>query len=360
MMISVFGGGQLARMLALAGIPLGHRFRFLDPTPDPPASRLGEHIRASFDDVTALKHLATGADVVTYEFENVPHRSVRTVSAVTSVHPTPDCLEIMQERLAEKKLFILLDIPTPRFSAIDTPEDVTGALESVGLPCMVKTRRSGYDGKGQRVVRTMADAEDLWLAMGGVALIVEEFVSFSREVSLLSVRDVAGNIVHYPLTESVHEGGILRCSKAPISSALQAEAERYATAVLTNFGYVGVLCIEFFECDGRLLANEMAPRVHNSGHWTIEGAECSQFENHIRAITGMPLGSVTMMAPVMMLNMIGVYPDLTSLLREPGAHVHLYDKSPAPGRKIGHVTLRGETAWDRATKLRRSCEWPQA
>jgi 5-(carboxyamino)imidazole ribonucleotide synthase len=347
-------------MLALAGIPLGHRFRILDPAERPPAAALAEHIRAEFDDPAALKLLAAGADVVTYEFENVPHHSVRMVAATTPVHPSPDCLAVAQERLAEKQAFVKFDIPTPRFAPIDGPEDIAGALAAVGLPCVVKTRRSGYDGKGQRVIRALSDAEGLWQDLGSVPLIAEEFVSFTRELSILSVRDAEGHILHYPLNENVHESGILRQSLAPAVTPLQRRAEQYSEAILEHFGYVGVLCIEFFEADGRLQANEMAPRVHNSGHWTIEGSICSQFENHIRAICRMPLGSPALVAPSAMLNMIGVLPDVRPLLARQDVHVHVYDKPPRPGSKIGHVTFRGANAWQDAKALRASKAWPQA
>ncbi len=360
MIVGILGGGQLAQMLALAGIPLGHQFRFLDPAEHPPAAALGEHIRAAFYDASALKKLAADADVVTYEFENVPHASVREVAKKTVVHPSPDCLAVAQERLAEKQAFVRFGIPTPRFAAIDGPGDVAKALREVGMPCVVKTRRSGYDGKGQRVVRTMADAESVWQQLGEVPLIAEQFVAFSRELSIVSARDAAGNVAHYPLTENVHESGILRQSLAPAASSLQSDAEGYAAKLMEHFGYVGVLCIEFFEAGGTLLANEMAPRVHNSGHWTIEGAVCSQFENHIRAVCGMPLGSTKTVAPSAMLNMIGVVPDILPLLKQEGAHVHLYGKSPRPGRKIGHVTFVGNDAWNKAKTLRTGGSWPQA
>lgn len=360
MIVGVLGGGQLAQMLALAGIPLGIRFRFLDPAQDPPAAGLGEHICAAFDNAAALKKLATGADIVTYEFENVPHTSVAQVATIAAVHPSVDCLQVAQERLAEKQVFQSFGIPTPRFAPIDGPEDIADALAAVGVPCVVKTRRSGYDGKGQRVVRTQADAASVWQDLGAVPLIAEAFVDFSRELSLLSVRGSNGRIVHYPLTENEHEGGILRCSVAPAQTTLQADAERYATSLLEHFDYVGVLCIEFFEADGKLLANEMAPRVHNSGHWTIEGAVCSQFENHVRAICGMSLGSTAVAAPSAMLNMIGVLPDVQALLGQEGAHVHLYGKSPRAGRKLGHVTFCGASAWAHARTLRADGAWPHA
>lgn len=361
MNIGIVGGGQLAQMLALAGIPLGHRFRFLDPGEQPCAAMLGTHVRAAFDDVQALVRFAQGMDVVTYEFERIPYQSMERVASVVPVYPSPACLAASQERLLEKQLFQQFGIPTPLFAPIDAAADIPDAIRRVGLPCVVKTRRDGYDGKGQCVIRSEQDCSGLWERLGGVPLIAEQFVSFSRELSLLSVRGTHGNVVHYPLTENLHQGGILRRSLAPASTNLQPIAEQYANGILQHFGYVGVLCIEFFEADGKLLANEMAPRVHNSGHWTIEGATCSQFENHIRAITGAPLGSVHVPAPAAMLNMIGVIPDASTLLAEPGLHAHIYGKNHSrPGSKLGHATFCGTDAWQRAESLRTTGRWPQA
>ncbi len=319
--VGVIGGGQLGRMLALAGIPLGLSFRFLDPSPDAPAGAVGELLVGAYDDPDLLDRLADGAAAVTYEFENVPVEAARLVGAV----PAPAALEAAQDRLVEKRLFRRLGIPTAR---IDD--------EVERFPAILKTRRLGYDGKGQRLVQTRPGTDPRH--------VLEERVLFDRELSLLAVRGRSGETAFYPLVENVHEEGILRSSRAPAADAPQAEAEGYATRLLDDLGYVGVLALELFEVGGRLLANELAPRVHNSGHWTIEGAATSQFENHLRAILGRPLGSTAVRGEVVLLNVIGTEPDTDAVLAVAGAHLHLYGKEPRPGRKLGHVTLIDPTA----------------
>ena len=302
-------------MLALAGIPLGLSFRFLDPAADAPAGEVGELLVGAYDDPELLDRLADGAAVVTYEFENVPVESVRQVGAI----PDAAALESSQDRLVEKQLFRRLGIPTAR---IDD--------EVEAFPALLKTRRLGYDGKGQRLVETWEGP--------GPHHVLEERVSFDRELSLLAVRGRDGDTRFWPLVENVHEAGILSTSRAPAAHAPQAEAEGYATRLLDELGYVGVLALELFDVGGTLLANEFAPRVHNTGHWTIEGAATSQFENHLRAILGLPLGS-TESRPSLLVNLIGSAPSTEDVLRIPGAHLHLYGKEPRPGRKLGHVTL---------------------
>jgi 5-(carboxyamino)imidazole ribonucleotide synthase len=321
-LVGVIGGGQLGRMLALAGIPLGLRFRFLDPAPDAPAGEVGELLVGDYDDPTLLDRLGDGAAAVTYEFENVPVEAARRVDAVPGVR----ALELGQDRLLEKELFRRLGIPTARF----------GALSDTGLPALVKARRLGYDGKGQRLVETSEPVENGELA--------EELVAFDRELSILAVRGQDGDTVFYPLADNVHREGILRVSRVPAAGAPQAAAEEIAARLLDELGYVGVLAVELFEVGGRLLANEFAPRVHNTGHWTIDGAATSQFENHLRAILGLPLGSTEPFAPCTMVNLVGDVPPLERLLALPGARVHLYGKEPRPGRKVGHVTLVGADA----------------
>jgi 5-(carboxyamino)imidazole ribonucleotide synthase len=317
--VGVIGGGQLGRMLGLAGVPLGLSFRFLDPVSDAPAAEVGEVLVGSYDDPRLLDRLADGAAAVTYEFENVPVDSARRVGAL----PQPAALEAGQDRLLEKQLFARLGIPTARF----------GGLDETGLPALVKSRRLGYDGKGQRHVDVHEPLGDDELA--------EELVAFDRELSLLAVRGHDGELRFWPLVENVHRDGILRLSRAPASNAPQEQAERYARALSDELGYVGVLALELFQVGERLLANEFAPRVHNSGHWTIEGAATSQFENHLRALLGLPLGPTTLVAPSVMANLVGTKPDLASLLEIGGAHVHLYGKEARSGRKLGHVTLVG-------------------
>lgn len=341
MRIGILGGGQLARMLALAGYPLGLRFRVLEPAPDAPAGDVAPHVVAPYDDPGALAGFAGGLDVVTYEFENVPVAAARALARRLPVHPRPDILEVAQDRLAEKRALEALGIPTPPFAPVDGRPDLDAAVRRLGLPAILKTRRGGYDGKGQALLRTGVDVDAAWAALGGVPLLLEGFVPFGRELSLLAARGADGEVRCYPLVENTHRGGILRLSLAPAADAAahQGEAERYARAVLERFGYVGVLAIELFEAEGRLLASEMAPRVHNSGHWTIEGAETSQFEQHVRAIAGLPLGDPSARGHAAMLNLIGDHPPAADLLRVPGVHLHLYGKAPRPGRKLGHVTV---------------------
>jgi 5-(carboxyamino)imidazole ribonucleotide synthase len=307
-------------MLGLAGIPLGLSFRFLDPAPDAPAREVGELLVGDYDDPALLDRLADGADVVTYEFENVPVDAARRVGAL----PAAAALEASQDRLVEKRLFRRLGIPT---APID--EEVTR------FPALLKTRRLGYDGKGQRLVETWEGSDP--------GHVLEERVPFDRELSLLAVRSRDGDTRFWPLVENVHEGGILRVSRAPAAGAPQAQAEEYAGRLLDELGYVGVLALELFDVGGELLANELAPRVHNTGHWTIEGSETSQFENHLRAVLGLPLGSTASRASTMV-NLVGAAPPAADLLRLAGAHLHLYGKEPRPGRKLGHVTLVEPTA----------------
>lgn len=318
-LVGCIGGGQLGRMLALAGAPLGVRLRFLDPAPDACAGHVGELVVGAYDDPELLAELAEGADVVTFEFENVPVAAASAVGAV----PGARALEEGQDRLREKELFRRLGIPTARF----------GTLDETGVPALVKTRRLGYDGKGQRRV----DAVE---ALAGDEL-AEEIVPFERELSIVAVRGRTGETRCYPLAENVHRDGILRVSRAPATDAPQLEAEAIATCLLDELDYVGVLAVELFQVGGSLLANEFAPRVHNTGHWTIDGATTSQFENHLRAVLGLPLGSTEALAPSVMVNLIGGIPPLEALLALPSAHLHLYGKEPRPGRKVGHVTLVG-------------------
>lgn len=341
--IGVLGGGQLGRMLALAGYPLDMRFRFFDPASDAPAGQIAEHVAGRYNDFEALERFARGVDAVTYEFENVPVEAARFLDERVRVYPPPAALSVSQDRLTEKNAFKAQGIPTAPFEAVDTWEGLLAAIERMGLPTVLKTRRMGYDGKGQVVLRSMEDAKGALETLGRQPLILEGFVPFSRELSIISVRDREGKTAFYPLVENHHHEGILRLSLAPapnLSSELQAEAEGYASRMLEALQYVGVLAIELFQVEGKLLANEMAPRVHNSGHWTIEGAETSQFENHLRAIAGLPLGSTAPVGYSAMINIIGEVPDPAKVLAVPGAHLHLYGKAPRQGRKLGHVTLR--------------------
>jgi 5-(carboxyamino)imidazole ribonucleotide synthase len=347
MRVGVLGAGQLGRMLALAGYPLGLRFRFLDPAPGAPAGVLAEQFVAPFEDPARLGVFLQGLDVLTYEFENVPVDLPRSLGRSVAVYPPPAALEASQDRLSEKSLFRRLGLPTAPFAPVDAPDHVGRALAAVGLPALLKTRRFGYDGKGQCLIRSAADAEGAWERQGRVPLLAEGFVRFDRELSILAVRGKDNRAAFYPLVDNVHAGGILRLSRAPapgLTAALQGRAEDYAGRVLRELEYVGVLAIEFFQQGDELIANEMAPRVHNSGHWTIEGAQTSQFENHLRAILGLPLGSTEVPGPCAMVNLIGAVPDPAAVLAVPGAHLHLYGKAARPGRKLGHVTVRAATA----------------
>jgi 5-(carboxyamino)imidazole ribonucleotide synthase len=352
MKVAVIGAGQLGRMLALAGYPLGIRCEFYDRSTDTPGGQVGPIHTGSFDDVAALATFASRADVLTFDWENIPVSSLEPLAGLVPIYPQPEALAVAQDRLLEKTLFRDLGIPTPDFAPVDLRSDLEAAIERIGMPGILKTRRLGYDGKGQARIRTRADIDAAWAALGGDALIYEGFVRFSREVSLIAVRSSRGEVAFYPLAENVHEHGILAETRAPAprSAALQKRAEKHLRAVLERFRYVGVLAMEFFVEDGRLVANEMAPRVHNSGHWTIEGAETSQFENHLRAILGLPLGSTRPRGHSAMVNFVGRMPATASALKVPGLHLHDYGKSEArPGRKLGHGTA--VTATGRARDL---------
>ncbi len=354
MTVGVLGGGQLGRMIALAGYTLGQRFVFLDPGAESSAGHVGNLRVGAYDDEERLSELARKSDVVTYEFENVPVASARFLNELVEVFPPPAALEVSQDRLDEKQFFARLGIPTPPFAAVSSREELTEAIARIGLPAVIKTRRFGYDGKGQMVLRTEADVDRAWEALGAALLIVEGLVPFDRELSILGVRSKTGETKFWPLVENEHRDGILRVSipKSDVwTPELQARAEQHSANVMNQLGYVGVLAIELFMKDSELLANEMAPRVHNSGHWTIEGAETSQFENHVRAILGMPLGSTRMVGVSAMLNVIGKLPPKESILAVEGAHLHAYGKDASPGRKLGHVTIRAQDKKELCDKI---------
>jgi 5-(carboxyamino)imidazole ribonucleotide synthase len=351
MRIGVIGAGQLGRMLALAGYPLGLRFVFLDQSADAPGAQVGRIIRGAFDDLQRLQELAADVDVVTFDVENVPVEAVQAIAATKPFFPPVKALGASQDRLYEKTLFRELKIPTPPFTPVDALEQFEAAVAKIGIPGVLKTRRLGYDGRGQYVVRSPDDVATAWKLLGGVPLIYEGFVDFSREVSIIGVRSTTGETRFYPLSANTHEAGILRHSVAPYRNAsLQTQAETYLKRLLKRFDYAGVLTIEFFVKNGLLIANEMAPRVHNSGHWTIEGAETSQFENHVRAILGLPLGGTRATGHSAMMNFIGRIPTLRNILRVSGVHFHSYGKEPRPGRKLGHCTITAPSgqARDRA------------
>lgn len=360
--VGVLGAGQLGRMLALAGAPLGLRFVFVDPDESAPAARLGRHIVADYTDAAALEALAQ-TDVVTYEFESVPTAAVDALAGKVSVFPPPRALSVARDRLEEKRLFTQLGIPTPRYLPVATPQALALAVKETGLPCVLKTRTLGYDGKGQVVVRDGDEVARLWSHVEGNLAILESFVPFSRELSVLGVRAQDGATRFYPLIENAHTSGVLRTSRSPapdVTPELQARAHDYAAKLLDALDYVGVLALEMFQVEGELWANEIAPRVHNSGHLTIEGARTSQFENHLRAILGLPLGETELLGAAGMVNCVGAMPKPGDVLSVPDAHLHDYDKTPRPGRKVGHVTLRAADATrlePRMQQLRELCPW---
>ena len=340
-MVGILGAGQLGRMLALAGYPLGLRFRFFDTSAEAPAGHIAPLVTGAYDDLEALDRFASGLDVVTYEFENVPVSAVRHLAQRVPVYPPPEALEVAQDRVEEKRLFEKLAIPVPPTAEVDTTGELLAALERVGLPAVLKTRRLGYDGKGQAVVRTVAEAEAAMDRLGGRRLIVERLIPFKRELSAVAVRGRDGTTRVYPICENIHEGGILRTTRAPspgASSTVVEQAERSVRAVMDALIYVGVLAVEFFDTGEALLANEMAPRVHNTGHWTIEGAHTSQFENHLRVVAGLPVGDTTPRGHCGMVNLIGSMPEASRVLAS-GAHLHVYGKEPREGRKLGHATV---------------------
>lgn len=344
--IGVLGAGQLARMLALAGIPLGFKFLYVDPSHSSPASLLGEQIVAPFEDATALQKLADSSDLITYEFENIPVSVVRKLAHTRSVFPPPIALESSQDRLLEKQFFNQHGIETAPFYPVDDQPSLEQAIAVLKLPLILKTRRFGYDGKGQFLVKSLEDAITAFNQLGQKGIIAEGFVKFDRELSCIAVRGIDGATFFYPLVENFHHEGILRLSLAPAqvhATDLNLQASAQVGRILQALDYVGILAVEFFEKEGKLIANEMAPRVHNSGHWTIEGAETSQFENHIRAVAGLPLGDPKPRGFSAMINIIGSMPDAAKVLQIPGAHLHDYGKEPRIGRKLGHLTIRADS-----------------
>jgi 5-(carboxyamino)imidazole ribonucleotide synthase len=354
MTIGIVGGGQLGRMLALAGYPLGLDFLFLDRSNDTPGGQVAPSLVGEFTDQRLLRTLAARSDVITFDWENISVESLRALGRSAKIAPPLAALAASQDRIAEKRLFERLSIPTTRYAAVDSRASLERALRDVGLPGVLKTRRLGYDGKGQAVVPNRDAAFAALEQLQGADLIYEEFVPFDFEVSIIGARSARGEIAIYPLNRNRHRDGILRLTRAPWDApALQRKAAKHLRCILEHFRYVGVLNVEFFVRGGRLYANETAPRVHNSGHWTIEGAATSQFENHLRAILGLPLGATAARAHVAMINLIGTMPTSEEVLATPEAHWHDYGKDPRPGRKLGHVTVLAATATQRDALARR-------
>lgn len=344
MKLGILGAGQLGRMLALAAYPLGISVRFFDPTPPSAVSSVAPHTCAHYSDQEALAAFASDCDVVTYEFENVPTEPLAALPPTSVLRPSLAALTVAQDRFSERECFTKHHVPVARYTTISkeaSREQATQLLHDFGLPCILKSRRLGYDGKGQARIETAGDIDAALDALGSTDVLVEERVPFSRELSLVAVRDIAGAFAFYPLIENLHHQGILRTSRCPaerVSPTLQEEAEEYARRIMDDLNYVGVLAIEFFELNQHLIANEMAPRVHNSGHFSIEGAETSQFENHVRAVLGLPLGSTKLKGHALMVNLIGERPDIRRILKSSGVHFHWYGKAPRVGRKVGHLT----------------------
>ena len=357
--VGILGGGQLARMMALSGAPLGLRFRILDNVADACAGQFAPMIVGDYTDQAALGEFASQVDVATFDFENVPAASAQWLAERVPVFPSPQALAVAQDRLAEKSLFRELGIPVPDFADIASREQLEAAVARLGTPCILKTRRLGYDGKGQFRIKSVADIDAAWDALGAqvarVGLIVEGFVHFQRELSVVAVRGRNGEFRAWPLTENWHVDGVLSASLAPavVDPAMQATALSHARRLAEAMDYVGVFALELFCRDGELLANELAPRVHNSGHWTIEGSETSQFQNHLRAVLGLPLGDTRMVGLACMLNWIGAMPDANAVLGEAGGHWHDYGKSPRAGRKVGHATVRADSPAELAAALQR-------
>ncbi|MDX1343545.1 MAG: 5-(carboxyamino)imidazole ribonucleotide synthase [Reinekea sp.] len=339
MKLGIVGGGQLGRMMAQAALPLGVKTIFLDPATDACAGDAGQLICAAYDDAVAVQQLADQVDAVTFEFENVPPDSVATLATRKPAFPPVDALATARDRWFEKSLFQKLDIATPKLALVDDQESLEAGVDRVGFPCVLKTRTLGYDGKGQKVLRKRADVTDTFAELGSVPMILEGFVDFEYEVSCIGVRNQQGQCVFYPLVQNEHDQGILYRSQPLTHSQLQTQAEHAVKLVMDALDYVGTMAFEFFVKGDELIANEIAPRVHNSGHWTIEGSRCSQFENHVRAVLGLPLGSTESTGPVVMFNVIGRRPDVQQLLAIPGVHWHDYTKLERAGRKIAHITV---------------------
>ena len=357
--VGILGGGQLARMLALSGAPLGLRFLVMDTEADACAGQFAPLLVGDYRDESALAEFASRVDVTTFDFENVPAESAEWLAAHGPVFPSPRALSLAQDRLVEKNLFRSLGIPVGDYAAVASLEELETEVARLGGACVIKTRRLGYDGKGQFRIRSLADVAPAWHALGAqaatVGLIVEAFIPFQRELSVVAVRGRDGEFRTWPLTENWHVDGVLLASLAPatVDAGLETQAFAHARKLGEALDYVGVFALELFCTDGELLANEIAPRVHNSGHWTIEGAEISQFENHLRAVLGLPLGDTRMLGHACMLNWIGEVPERNAVLSQATGHWHDYGKLPRAGRKVGHATLRAETAGELSAELQR-------
>ena len=339
--IGILGGGQLGRMLSVAASRLGYRTHIYEPSAAPAGDVSYARTQAPYDDLEALRAFAGACDAITYEFENIPAEALDVLSETTALHPGRRALEVSQDRLTEKRFLAELGLATAPFAAIDGPDDLEAALAATGLPAILKTRRFGYDGKGQARVTGTDSAAEALATLQGAPAIAEGFVAFSREISVIAARGRDGSVAAYDPGENVHVDGILSTTTVPaaIPAALRTDAVLMASRILNALDYVGVLGVELFVTPDGLIVNEIAPRVHNSGHWTQAGCAVDQFEQHIRAITGWPLGDGTRHADVVMENLIGADVDRApALAAERGVQVHLYGKAETrPGRKMGHV-----------------------
>lgn len=344
MRLGIVGGGQLGRMMAQAALPLGIKTTFLDPAQDACAAAAGTLICAPYDDEVGLATLLAASDAVTFEFENVPPESVAALSKRLPAFPPAKALATARDRWSEKSLFNELNIPTAALSLVDSQAELELAVAKIGLPCILKTRTLGYDGKGQKLLREQEDVAGTFEELGSVPALLEGFVDFDFEVSCIGVRNQQADIVFYSIVRNEHRSGILYRSEPLKNPVLQEKAQDAVRKVMDALDYVGTMAFEFFVNGDDIVANEIAPRVHNSGHWTIEGARCSQFENHVRAVLGLPLGSTELTGPVAMYNVLGKKPDINKLLAIPGAHWHDYAKAERKGRKIGHITVTAKTA----------------
>ncbi|WLQ15210.1 5-(carboxyamino)imidazole ribonucleotide synthase [Hahella aquimaris] len=342
--IGILGAGQLGRMMALAGMPLGFEFALYD-TSGAPSAGLGTIFSDPDNTQSELDRFLDFVDVVTYEFEHLPLDLAQNIAARKPLYPGVEALRVCQNREHEKALFTQLGIPTPKYRLANSPEELAEAARELGTPVVAKSITEGYDGKGQAVLKSAEEAEEAWNSIGHPRLIVESFVNFSREISIIAARSSSGETVTYPLAENIHHGGILRYTIAPaprISAELAQKAAEYIEKLMAHLSYVGVLALELFETPDGLLANEMAPRVHNSGHWSMNGAHTGQFENHLRAVAGLPLGDTQPVGVSCMINLIGRHADRESVLTLSDTHLHLYGKEERAGRKLGHINIVAE------------------
>jgi 5-(carboxyamino)imidazole ribonucleotide synthase len=350
--IGIFGGGQLARMLALEARRMGYRVAVLDPEPDGPAAQVADiHIAGAFDDVEAAEMLARESDVLTLDTEHVPADLLERIEKQKPLRPSASVLRIVQDRLEQRRFLASLGAPQPRYASVADRAGLHAAANAVRLPAVLKTRRSGYDGKGQARVAREGDLDDAWRAVGQQPAILESFIEFDTEVSVLLARDLDGNVRFHPIAENIHRRHILHTSRVParVSPGLASRAEELGARIASAIGHVGMMAIELFVTrEEELLVNEIAPRTHNSGHYSFGACATSQFEQHVRAICGLPLGDASLLRPAVMLNLLGDLwrdgtPDLRPVLSQPNARLHLYGKRRAsPGRKMGHVLILGD------------------